>query len=309
LKADHLPTRRQALHSLAYHSDISSEAKRALALEAELGEDPESADTLFSLFSSSVSAGVDPDDLSDEELCKLVEKLRRVKRLDKHYIQEFLKIASKRVPESVFNLLMDRLGRETSEEYPEYKAVPYSLLEEHVGFGESLQGLSESQNYLSMLRQARDLMTDEDRPPSAPDVFIAVSNGLNDAGQKVLLEWLEDCNPERLRAILKLIDAAPESFVLENADFVDPLLKVANDMGEEHFDYARSRLLRAPMSGSRTRGPYQPAPEDARNRDRGRELAEEHRSNPLLQDFYTELANAAEERIDEDIRRDEEAEI
>lgn len=307
LRADDRTTRRRALNSLDHSLEAPPEEKKALALQVNAGEDAELADKLFSVFSSRHGIGL--DGASDGELRTLVQKLENVGRLDKHWVQEFLQAASERVPQAVFDLLLARLQRETDEIYSEYQAVPAALLEEHVGFGESLEGLAESQDYRDMLRQIRDLMLDQDQAYSVPDVFVAVSNGINEAGREVLREWLDNSSPDRLSAVLELIEDAPDVFVLENDDFIGLVLDAAYNLEGEHFDNAKSRLLWAAQSESRTRGPYQPAPKDARNQERGRELAKKHASDPLLSEFYAELAAAAEARIEEEMRRDEEFEI
>lgn len=307
LQADHNATRQRAIYSLVDSLDAPPDEKISLALQARIDGDVESADKLFSLFNP--FHGIDFNQVNNEQFCALLQKLEVVGRIEKHWIQKFLKTASERVPQNVFDLLLKRLQRETREFYPKYRAVPAALLEKYVGFGKSLHGLTESQDYQDMLRQVRDLMIEENRAYSIPDLFVVMSDGINEVGQEVLREWLDNCNPDQLRVILRLIEKAPEVFVLENDGFVGRVLEVAYNIGREHFDNAKSKLLYAAQSGSRTRDSYQPAVQDARNRDRGHELAEEHAANPLLGEFYAELARQAEEKIEADYREDEEMTI
>jgi hypothetical protein len=299
-------TRWKAINSLVY-GDQSPQEKKSLALSAHLDEDPELADDFFVLFDANHGIGLDK--VSDDDLRVLIQKLEPVGQLDKHWILSFLKAASERAPEAVFSLLVSRLQREATEDYRKYQAVPGALLEEHTGFGELLEGITEANNYRDMLRRVRDLMLEEGRAYSVPAVFVAISNGINQTARDVLREWVEAEDPERLRAILELIENGPETFVLENDDFVARILETAHEMGEEHSKTAKSRLLCAPRSGARTRVPHQPAAEDIRNRDKGLELAEEHSVRPLVQGFYQELATIAKEKIERDLQGDEELEM
>jgi hypothetical protein len=100
-----------------------------IALDVNIGDDTELADTLCSIFDE--KRGIPIGDLTDEQLNFLIKKIELVKDIDRYHISGMLRKASGRIPHSIVHLLLNRIRFDLN--YSEnYLPLPY------LGFHESI---------------------------------------------------------------------------------------------------------------------------------------------------------------------------
>lgn len=294
----------RSLKSLAFDGEVDPVLQHAP--RTRVGDDTEVADELFSLFDA--GHGIDPKCLSEEQIRALLEKLKSVSQLDKHWIRSFVDHASRRTPEVVFDLLIHRLELAPDREVGYHTIGPGRI--EELQSPETLKGLRESENYEDMLREVRSYLLNEDVSSfMASNLFLSLSNGLDEIGLEVLTEWIESGEEERIKAVCRVLHKVAYDFVLENPDFVQDTLERTKSYGREMLENIKGALYSAAMTGSRQRGPHQPAPKDVRLRDEGRNIANDFPAWSEAHEFYKELSQRAEQRIEQDLRRDEELEM
>jgi hypothetical protein len=294
----------RSLKSLAFNGEVDPVLQHAP--RTRVGDDTEVADELFSLFDA--GHGIDPENLSEEQIRTLLEKLKSVSALDKHWIRSFVDHASRHTPEAVFDLLIHRLELAPDREVGYYTIGPGRI--EELQSPETLKGLRESDGYEEMLREVRSYLLNEDISSyMASNLFLSLSNGLTETSLEILTEWIESDDEKKMKAVCRVLRKASYDFVLENPDFVKETLNRAKSHSTEMLDQFKGYLLSSARTGTRQRGPHQPAPKDVRLRDEGQEIAEEFPPWSEAHEFYEELVHQTEARIEADLRRDEELEM
>lgn len=299
--------RRAALHSLkslAFNGEIDPVLQHAPRTRVE--GDTAVADELFSLFDG--GHAIDPASLSDDQIRVFLEKLEAVSELDKHWIRSFLDHASHRTPEAVFDLLIRRLEVAPDREVGYHVIGPGRM--EELPSPETFEGLRKSDDYENMLREVRRYLLNEDVSASmAANLFLSLSNGLDDNGLGILTEWIESDDEERMKAVLHVLRGAAYDFVLQNPDFVDETLETVSSRDSELFDRLKRAFHSSARNGPRSGVANQPFPKDARLRDEGKQIAGDFPPWSEAHEFYSELSRRAEERIEGQLRRDEELEM
>lgn len=294
----------RSLKSLAFNGELDPVLRHAP--QTRVGDDTDVADELFSLFDA--GHGIDPENLSERQIRALLGKLRSVSQLDKHWIRSFVDHASRRTPEAVFDLLICRLELAPDREVGYHTIGPGRI--EELQSPETLKGLRESDNYEDMLREVRGYLLNEDNSAFvAENLFLSLSNGLDETGLEVLTEWIESGDEERIKAVCRVLLRAAYDFVLENPDFVNETLESVRSHDGDIFDRLKEALHSSASTGTRSGVPHQPFPKDARLRDEGKRVAEDFPPWSEAHEFYNELSRRAEKRIEEQLRRDEEMEM
>ncbi len=294
----------RSLKSLAFNGEtdpVLQHAPRTL-----VDDDPEVADKLFSLFDG--GHGIGPKNLDDVQVETLLGKLETVSQLDKHWVRSFLEHASHRVPKAVFQLLIQRLEIAPEREVGYHTIGPGRIEEFHSP--ESLNGLRESGDYKNMLREVRSYFLNEDVSVyMATNLFLSLSNGLDETGLEVLSEWIESSDEEKMKAVSRVFRRATYDFTLENPDFVQEVLEKTKSHSREMLDRFRKALHASASDGTRSGVAHQPFPKDKRLRDEAREIATDFPAWSMACEFYEELSQRAEKRIEQNLRRDEEMEM
>lgn len=293
----------RALKSLALDGKVApvfQHAPRTL-----VNDDLRVADKLFSLFDGHA---IDPDDLDDTQIEALLDKLETVSHLDKHWVRSFLDHASHRVPEAVFELLIERLEVAKESEVGYHMIGPGRIEESQSP--EKLNGLRECGEYENMLREVRSyFLSDDVSLHMAMNLFLSLSNGLDETSLEVLTEWIESGNEEKMKAVSRIFRKAAYDFTLENTDFVQDVLEKTKSHSREMLQRFKSVLHASAALGSRSGIPHHPFPKNQRLKDEAREIADDLPAWSVACEFYEELSQRAEKRIEENLRRDEELEM
>lgn len=294
----------RSLKSLAFNGEIDlvlQHAPRTL-----VDDNLEVADKLFSLFDG--GHAIYPDDLDDAQLEALLEKLETVSQIDKHWVRSFLEYASHRVPKAVFQLLIRRLEIAPEREVG-YHMIGSGRIEERHPL-ETLNGLRKSGDYKTMLREVQSYLLNEDVSAyMATNLFLSLSDGLDETGLEILSDWIDSGDEEKMKAVSRVLHEAAYDFTIENPDFVQEVLEKTKSHSREMLDRFKSALHASASTGTRSGTPHQPFPKDERLRDEAPKIANDFPAWSLAYEFYEELSQRAENRIDDNLRRDEEFEM
>jgi hypothetical protein len=230
--------------------------------------------------------------LTDDEADHLLAHARTMPQIGDHGVLDALKAHVERDPDAVYDLLADRVRRESAElravpshpQVPLFEAAPDSVRERLLARALRLRAEAEGPAVSFAAQQLVNLLA-SGFPTIALDATLALLRGTADEAG-VAFDVLED---------------APKAFPLERPDDVRAVLQAAEQGGGADRRQRAERSLRfAAASGMRSRTPPNPCPDDVHQRDRARALADEHRADSHLGRFYTSLAEAAEASIERD---------
>jgi len=295
-----LGVRQAAISSL--HALKSSEPRLAIAvaLTVAIGDSTELASELCQVFDTEY--GVSPDALTDEELGTLLAKLEPITNIDKYHISQFLAYASKRLPRSVIQLLLNRIDRDEKDYNRNYKPLPDITFQ-------GLDGLAESDEYEDILRDIRKQALNSTYAAHfwLPKLFEEASMGFNPASLKLLNEWINSGNTEKIQAASLLLRETPSAFVFMQVEFVTNLLEQAAALGDDCYRIVSSDLSGSATSGSRSQTKGQPASEDVTLQEQSSALAARFLVRSPSNRFYNSLAKYAKASIQEQLALDEES--
>lgn len=290
-----------ALKSFAFDGDYQLVLQQAP--RTHVNGDSEVADRLLSLFTHGHC--VPHEELNEEKARVLVAKLTYVSRLDKHWIQDFLVHASHQIPKLVFDMLTRKIELDTD---PDEQSTLFSFRLSHrsmPGGKDIFEGLRDLDCYPEMLRTIRDyLLHETTNVVVVANLFITLSDNLDSTGQDVLLEWLASDNEQKIRATCWAFESLPYDFALEHSDYVHEVFEAAASQPQEVIGRLRSSFLCAASSE-----PHRPAQKDVRLRDEAAAIAKDLPPWSEACTLYKEMEREAKERIDRDLRQDEEIEM
>lgn len=269
-----------------------------LALGANVGTHSQLAEELCRIFDE--TWGVTPEFLSQPDWVSLLSKLEAVDEIGGYNTNRFLSSAGSRVPRDVVQLLLTRLERREGRSL-RYRALPFDFQRF------PLEGLAQSSDYKAILREIRDRSLNMEIIGWhwLPRLYRAVSNRYDDAGREVLVEWVHTGDPDRIRAVGRLVSSAGPNFVFDYVDFVSDLLGCADASGEEIGKEVARALWTSTHSGTYTRTVGQPSERDVAVRDTAGTLAQRSDLPLAARQFYASLAAEAEQSIRDDLARDE----
>ena len=293
-------TRGQAIRSLRALAESHPKDAIALAKGVEVGENVYLAKELCQLFSEGY--GVPFQKLTSDDLKSLLSKLEDVLEIDDYFINTLLVKASEQDPRAILDLLLTRIRKEGEKEATYH---PLPLLE----FRDPLIGLAESPDQETILREIRDTSLE---PGSSiaywiPQLFREVSLDFESAaGLKVLNEWINSGDADRIKSSARLVSSAHPAFVFKHEGFTSNLLERAYAAGPDCYRSVVSNLTSSAISGTRSGTPGQPKSEDVAMRDQASEVMNQYDAGSPPYKFYASLVKFAETTIREDLMRDEE---
>jgi hypothetical protein len=151
------------------------------------------------------------------------------------------------------------------------------------------------------------------KPPSSytrqhdgADIYAVVGAGWDDQALSSLEEPEMAGSADLMRAVGSILGEMPRTIIFENVDFVQRMLRRAEELGDDVAQSVASGFYSAVLSGGRSGAPGQPFPEDVEQRDRSREIASGLSRGSIEEKFYSALRESAEQRIrwdeSEDVR-------
>lgn len=279
-----------ALHSLKTISDKHPYLVTKLALDVEVGNNSEVASSLCNIFDI---YGISPTTLKNKELAKILDKLEKVKNINEYSISKFIAYTSRRLPRSVIKLFLQRIERYQQESGSNYKPLPYS------GFKHSLNGLTKSDEYEEILRDILQESLNMTNSTSFwfPKLFQEVSLGFNPTSLKVLEEWVNSKEADKIETVGHLLSNAPQEFVFTHSTFVQNILEQADTMGNECYHKVSYFLRQSVTSGVRIGLPGQPFREDISIQKQASDILSQLTVGSPSYKFYDSLLRSATSAI------------
>ena len=246
--------------------------------------------------------GVPFRELTSDDLKAILFKLEDVQEVDDYRINTFLVNASAQDARAVVDLLLTRIRKEGGKG-ASYHPLPLSE------FRDPLVGFAASPDQETILREIRDTLLEPGSPDAywMPQLFREVSLDFEStASLKVLDEWIDSGNADKIESAARLIAEAQPAFVFQEVEFIVNLLERAYAAGFDCYRRVASNLTSSAVSGTRSGTPGQPMSEDVAMKDQASEVLNQFDAGSPPYKFYASLVKFAETSIREDLMRDEE---
>ena len=291
--------RRFAIGSLGALAEARQRDAIDLAKGVEVGDNVILAKELCELF---VAGRLHFGDLTADDINAFLSKLEDTQDIDDFYINAFLVKASEQDAKAVVGLLLTRI-RSKSTKGIGYHALP------SLGFQNPLIGLATSPGKETFLREIRDASLEPGWPIDywVPQLFREVSSGFESAASlKVLEEWINSGNADKIKSAAHLVSGAQQTFVFKHVAFVSNLLERAQVAGDDCYQSVTSGLASSALSGGYSGTPGEPMPRYVEIREQASAVASQYDAGSPAYRFYVSLAESADAFISEQLRRDEE---
>lgn len=272
----------------------------ALAVGVDTGDDTEIADALIRVLSNG-TFGIDPDNLSDDQLRDVLSKLEPLDELGRdHHLDKFLTYVSERMPLDVLDLFLERIRRKNLGDF-RYRPVPDG------GLSSKLKGITERADYSQIVRRIRDLYlgSNGEKLYGLPALFAAVSSNYNEEGLAALSEWINSGDPTKIEAALLLLDDVRPPFSFEHVDFVANALRKAEAAGEECGRIAWGVFSSGAIPRERHRMIGEPPPTVVRQLEQASAVLSRLQAGTTEHSFYEYVVRDAERSLEEERASDE----
>lgn len=305
LSSRHPGARAWALLALRHAKGEFVRAAINLLVKMDYGDDDQLLNSALGVFDR--RHGIDPDQLTPEDVNAILSKIREVRQLSRqgYEIDEFLSFACEIAPKSVVQCLLARIHycASASAELPEdYEPLPYT------GFHTGLGALAKSCLFPALLRDIRNevLRPEWQYGVWIPTLFAQAAGGFGTAALAVLQEWVESGDPEKVIGAARLLGEAGHEFAFKQHHFVADLLTRASELSPDCYDHTRSRLFGLAISGLFSGTPGQPPPRRVQDQQQATKLAQTYRERPKVCEFYKAIKEWSGREIKESLARDEE---
>jgi hypothetical protein len=203
----------------------------------------------------------------------------------------------------VIQFLLNRIENAQSNESKNYQAIPFSGLKSH------LNSIDKSSEYEDILREICNQSLKvfqkykfwcNNHNYYISKLFKEVSLEFNPTSIKVLEEWInsEDC--EKIQTVSSFLNHAPQSFVLTHVNFTANLIEQAYSLGDDCYKTVNSHLYSRYPSASDVRVVFtlgEPIPEDVTLQNQALAIAKQFPTGSPAHKFYSSLAESAKASI------------
>lgn len=252
--------------------------------------------------------GVQLNNLTDPQIQILLEKLLTINIFERqHYhADRLLKNIAHKSPDVIIEFLLKRLeyARDNDIRSKDYAPLPY-LDFEYDFFDTSI--FQDAKKYMQKVLELSvnplglDLFW-------LPKLFKLLSNNFSGESIIVLTEWIKSGEEKNIIAISFLLREANQGFLFSQYEFIGKLLEAAVAISTECFKNVKSNLFGIAVSGGSTRSHGQPSQKDVDLRDNGRAMSKKFQLTHPGYKFFEEVAEYGENRIKEELERDQEME-
>jgi|GEM_PF-1332915 len=300
LRSSNELTKYHAIKSLPSIARFRQRSAINMAVSVDIGRSPALAKGLCEIFYPKL--GISGDMLTESDIQSLLAKLENVNEIEGHEISRFLSYSANRSPQAVIRLILMRFDRFDANHDREYRPLPYG------GLNEDLTGVVQSPEYEEILRQVRDRAVVKRWSGHLwlPKFFTQISDSFGAVCLKILNEWIDSEDEDKIEAAASLVSDAYADFVFREQEFVENLLNRASAISDRCYRRVALHLDRSANSEVRTSRVGNAAPQDISVRDRAREAASKFVSGSPVRQFYQALADEAEASIRNGLARDEE---
>ncbi|RYH29376.1 MAG: hypothetical protein EON54_22555 [Alcaligenaceae bacterium] len=236
--------------------------------------------------------------IRDDQLRKLINGLRRVPRLDDHWVNEFLKKAIHRVPEAVLDLAKARIDASIANE--DWSMQPLGNVLDDRG-ALNLLALPEGGRLLrGLLEWALGRVGDYQFDYRFAELVQSLCSPYEATFVATIEDWLTaGGTADHFTAITAIVRGSGPSFLFDHEEFVGRALRAARSVGRKSHRDLSSALFASSVSGVRSGTPGQPFEADLRLKG----LAEERLGRIARSDAAYDLYVSLRDHADHDIER------
>ena len=214
--------------------------------------------------------------------------------LDSYDFARLLNMQIKEDPASVLRLLMARVDSAAERDHP-YEELPYS-------WHEPLQFKSTDYFPAALAAIVEWLLNGDARKRAwrGTQLFQQVAGHFDAEVFGVLLDLIRTKDDKRIQLVEDLLQHAPRHFVLENTDFVEETIRIAQDLTPDSKRHLIHGLHAPVLYGTYSRTVGTDDPNEIALRDGAAELAKHHPEGSPIRAFYEDVAQSASQRIAEE---------
>ena len=291
LASKHWSVRKAALMALAHAKGCCERQAVDILIAADFGDDADLLDSALLLINE--EHGIPPGILLPKDITALLGKIRLVRELsgDHFHTGQFLQLAAAVSPEATIDMLLSRI--EYAASLPDtvgekYRPLPYAESDR------GLDEISRQPEYANLLRRIRDRVREEHHVYRfwVPQLFALVSDSYGATAMDVLREWATSSDPEQVVLAAFLTREAGPGFAFTHDGFVAESLQNAVSLGAEVLRRVESNLHAGACSLSYSSSIGEAPDVMVRAKTRSEEMADKHKSLPVVEAFYKRLASS-----------------
>jgi hypothetical protein len=239
--------------------------------------------------------------VDDATVRRLVGACSELLTLEDYDVSWFLGHAAERMPDAVVRLLLRRIEK-SHDGIEGYRGMPFHRIPIN------REALATQAGYEDLLREVRDQLQPAtwQRHHHVPALFRSIARLDDKVTLRVLREWVDSGEPEKIEDAAQLLSAASAAFVFEQRDVVVHILERAHAAGKDCFDHVRSALAKPNHSQMRTGSGGEAFPQDVALKERAAAAAAALTPGTPGERFYRDLASYAAGEIRDKQLRDEE---
>jgi hypothetical protein len=217
-----------------------------------------------------------------------------------HEVAEFVEWVTASDPEAAAQFYLARLAFQqqlSPDQRHEYAPVPYLMGTPPVHA--SAVAEDEQERALRALRDHAPKASSRAERRELALAFARVAEYHGDAALRVLREWADSGDADKVRSVALLLESAASGHVFANEAEVVHLLEVAESLGPEVLKQAEASLIMTGTSGARGGWAGAPDTADVDLRDRAAEVAARYPQGHVAHAFYQRLHELAVGNIGE----------
>ncbi len=249
-----------AVRSLLQWRDVDGRTLIELAKVVRIDESASLANELFMIFTGLGGHLTKMFNLNDVR--HFLRRLRKVPKLDGHWLEEFLVQVSLRFPHELAEFFFERVElAAATKTFGEFRAANYGPhANTRLKIDESPDAGAVLQKTWAWLRENehRDVYFQH----AASDVFNAMFMSVDDAMVGLFEAKLESASKAELALMARLLRNARDEFIFSHRRFTTRFLERCRDAGNDQLQDAVSALFGSAISGVRSGLVGEPAPRD-----------------------------------------------
>jgi hypothetical protein len=303
-------SKRYALEGLRRLKDAEPSAQarnfQRLGIDLLVGTDIGQNPGMAEVFSEAIDAqfGIPPDLLTDDDIEKILRKLVPVREIthQNFHLARLLSFLVRQSPARVVGFFLDRIQYSMTHKDEEgYTPTPF-------GLEELFAQIADTPAHAPIVRVLAGALKEPDvlKRYWFTKLFGLVAGSFGPSTLGVISELAEDKTEESYKVITTLLQEVPREFIFSEKDLCANLLEVANGISRQAFKGISGALLGSSQSGGFMGIPGEPFPQQVSIKERAAKLATEYAESPVVANFYREVAQMAQEMIDNQLARDEE---
>lgn len=228
--------------------------------------------------------GIPTEEVSDQLICLLLDKIKNVGSLEGHEIEGFIQLCSKRIPEALVDFLIYRVVAERPESGESYYAIPHS------GFKGGIRLNLDDQKVRSILEKILNCLLEAKGSETfwLPKLFYEIAKNNLDTSLELITGWIKSGNKSKIEITCDLIGDLSHHIVVTKVDWVSELLIYSSSLDSEESKLIRSSLYTLAVIFERSGTAGEPMPQDLSLVENAKRIQSEV-THPLVKDFYKDL--------------------